>query len=364
MPQLTSVSLAYPVADATTRAQARSSFEASVGAFSFVTCLRLEILLAGDADGDLGSLPGAITRSGEEAFIHLCRISAGLESPILGEPEVLAQLRSAIATWKAGPTSHPELARVLNAAVGVGRVVRRLMPGPSIGSLAMIAARLASPHDKVAVLGTGLMARSAIEQLAGADVTVIGRRPGEVAGRPIQKWETAVDALRNFPAVISAVPGKSHVWSRPVIAAIAAARIYPLLLIDLGMPPGFELPLEGGVIDYRNVDALAAVAPPTSIPSDVEELLESASRTTWRRLFTPDRAGRVIAEIVARADTVVSEEVSRFAGKLDAADVTILRQLGHKVARRILHKPISFVGDGGDLSQVDLLAEAFGVEDG
>jgi glutamyl-tRNA reductase len=70
--------------------------------------------------------------------------------------------------------------------------------------------------------------------------------------------------------------------------------------------------------------------------------------------------------MVKQAETAVSEEVSRFTHRLAGAEdpEQILRQLAHTVARRVLHPPISFIGSTERGAQVvDLLAEAFGVDD-
>ena len=87
----------------------------------------------------------------------------------------------------------------------------------------------------------------------------------------------------------------------------------------------------------------------------------------WRRFTTPDRVGMVIGTMVQQAEKAVAEEVARFATRLSQAEdpERVLRQLAHTVARRVLHPPISFISSTERGSEaIEVLAEAFGVDDG
>jgi glutamyl-tRNA reductase len=380
--QLTSLSFDYPAVAAERRAalsfpvvedaHARL-MTAGHRAFLLSTCLRIEIVWDGDAeniseilaslyeDESLSRL-GEI-RSNEAAFLHLCRVAAGLDSPLIGEPEVLGQFRRAVAACHPLPTER--LGRVLEAAIGIGRSARRLLCETPRGSLAALAAKEARPAGQVAVLGGGAMARAAVEQLEGTDVTVFTRRPGKVAGREPVPWERMIDAFSSYPAVISTVPGITPLLGEGDFARVTARRTEPLLLIDLGMPPGFPRPQAAAPVNYLGVDEIAATAN-GGLSKEAEDFVAQSSNASWHRLTAPDRVGAVIAAMVQKAETVVSEEVERFAARLSAADhpEQVLRQTAHTVARRIMHSPISFVGSAERGSEVvDLVAEAFGIDD-
>lgn len=101
--------------------------------------------------------------------------------------------------------------------------------------------------------------------------------------------------------------------------------------------------------------------------ADAEERIASAAAAAWRRLTVPDRVGKVIGTMVEQAETAVAEEVARFATRLSQAEdpERVLTQLAHTVARRVLHPPISFISSTQRGSEaVEVLAEAFGVDDG
>ena len=343
--------------------------------FLLSTCLRVEIAWAGGletssdllaclyGDGSLSEL--GVLRSGEAAFVHLCRVAAGLDSPLIGEPEVLGQFRHAVSVWRDVSPDPGILGRVLEAAIGIGRATRRLLGDAPRGSLAAVAAREAAPFGRVAILGAGAMARAAAEQLDGAEVTIFARRPTNVAGRESLAWDGVAKALATYPVVISTVPGKAPLLSDEALAGAFASRTEPLTLIDLAMPPGFSRPDPRGPIRYLGVDEVASSIGARPSAESEESVLNGAV-AAWRRLTAPDRVGRVIALMVEQADDAVDEEVGRFASRLQQAEDPdqVMRQLAHTIARRILHPPISFLSTTErGVGSVEVLAEAFGIDD-
>jgi glutamyl-tRNA reductase len=381
--RLTSLSFAHPAVPSGRRARLVISKQGIVDAherlryighraFLLSTCLRIEIAWAGGHEagsevlsglyGDHASLDQATVRSDEDAFIHLSRVAAGLDSPLVGETEVLSQFRQAVSLMPE-LSGQGDLARVMNAAVGVGRTTRRLLGDTPPGSLGAVAARAAAASGPVAILGSGAMARAAIRHLDDVDVTVFARRPVDVAGHAALPWEQAEDALATSPVVISTVPGSEPLFSDEVVARSVGSRSDPLLLIDLGMPPGFDPRLLAERVRYLGVDEVASSvsARPSS---EVEEKILRGASAVWRRLSVPDRVSAVIAAMMEQADAAVSEEVQRFTHRLSGSDdpQRVLQQLAHSVARRVLHPPISYVSsiDGG-IAVAETLAEAFGV---
>jgi glutamyl-tRNA reductase len=343
-------------------------------AFLMSTCLRVEIAWAAGPEtmsdlleclyGDESFSGLGKVRTDEAAFVHLCRVAAGLESPLIGEPEVLGQFRQAVSVCLEASGASGSLRRALEAAIGIGRTTRRVLGDAPRGSLAALAASAVAPFPRVAILGAGAMARAAAEQLDGVELTIFARRPGRVAGYETLGWDAASEALATYPAVISTVPGKVPLFTDETTSRAFARRSEPMVLIDLGMPPGFSRPDPGDAVSYFGVDDLASSV--NSRPSaQAEESVLKGAAAAWRRLSAPDRVGAVIAAMVEQAETAVTEEVQRFAKRLSGAEdpERVMRQLAHTVARRLLHPPISFItSTERGVDAVEVLAEAFGID--
>ena len=354
-------------------AAARRRLEAAgYEAFFLVTCLRVEMAWLGEPHsaaevfelihGSTGGLGAAALRQDEAAFQHLCRVAAGLDSPLVGEPEVLGQFRRAVAAIQDAGQPAGSLGRILEAAVGTARSARRLLAETPRGSLASLAATQAAQRGRVAVFGAGAMAKAALEHLSDAEVTVFARRPEPVAGHNPRSWADVPEALADFPAVISAVPGKAPLFDADRVAEALGRRRQPLLLVDLGMPPGFARPDDDGIVTYLDVDDIASSFASPSVSLADDKIAEEAA-AAWRRLAAADRVGAVIAAVMGQAETAVAEEVKRFAPRLATVDdpEQVLRQVARTVARRVLHPAISFLGKTDD-DAVEVVAEAFGVE--
>ena len=359
MPRLRSLSFAHPEVPAEERAGLALAMATATDGPTFLlsTCLRIELVTQASISAE-GVFAGGRRREGEEAFQHLCRVAAGLESPLVGEPEVLGQFRQALARYRQSRLHDPSLVRILESAVGVARSTRRLLADEPRGSLAAVAAQVAKPYARIAILGSGAMARATAAYLEGKDVSVYARTARWIGDRQTLPWTEVDSALRGFPAVISTYPGKFPM--SPGFTSALVERHTPLLLIDLGMPPAFG-PLNDAV-HYLGIDELARRADGYASP-EAEKALAADARKSWQRLRTPSRTTEVIAAMAAFAEDAADDEVARFAQRLSAAEEPelVLRQLARKVARRVMHPPISYLGST-DVDSVEVLAEAFGID--
>ncbi|NOY55830.1 MAG: hypothetical protein GXP34_07570 [Actinobacteria bacterium] len=369
--------------DALTAAYRRVS-EAGIDAFVLSTCLRVEIVSVGcDAAldrvaeilySDLTLPTSGVRRNDHDVLLHLYRVAAGLDSPVVGEPEVLAQFRHAIDLGRTAGVIGGSLGKLLESAVGAGRSARRVLPDTAAGSLALIAAKLVDGKGEVAVFGAGAMARAATEALRGRAaeaplVTVYARRPNEVRFESdhVLHIEHAPEALATMPVVISATAAKRELFGQEVLARALEQRTDALLLIDLAMPPDFSPAEDMQKLTYVNLDALAERARTEQVSADLEALVADAARQNWARLENRHVAGPVIAAILAEADATVAEEVERFAPKIQAAEGlsdALVKQLAETVAHRVLHRPLSYLGAGTRGAEAaELLAEIFGAKD-
>lgn len=354
---VTLVSFAYPEVGGERRAELVSRFgstrSASLGdAFVLSTCLRFEMAVPGDKDlledrltALFGSVPeGGTWLSGLDAVVHLFRVAAGLASPIRGEPEVLTQFRRALENLKKRGTGSGRFIGLLERAVAGGRSAREHLPDAPHGSLATVAAELAAPAGRVAVLGAGEMAMAAAAKLRAekVDVTVVCRRPDAVAfDGPVWPFDRAEEAVLDFPAVISATSAKRRLIEQDRLLGLLSTRRERLLLIDLAMPPDFSPP-PGAAVDYVGIDEIAARVVGREEEDLAERSVAEAADEAWRWFADLREVGPLIADWYRAADRLVDKTVRRFAGRLtNPEDAAVLRQAAHTVARSLLAGPVA-----------------------
>ncbi len=382
--EIASAGFAYPEHDGVERAWLARRLEGRenpAGAFVLSTCLRVEVTVPGTTEeldraleelfGDLPEGLAPRVRLGLDAVVHLFRISAGLESPILGEQEILTQFRQALVHAEETGNVGGLFARLLERAVSAGRQARELMPGSPHNSMAAVAAQLVGSPERVAVIGSGAMATAVVENLVHLPVpplvTVVARNPEKVQPREgVEVWPftEARRVLSEFPAVVSATSAKGRLFDTATMAEILSDGARPLTLIDMAMPPDFRPP-DTAQVTYFDIDDLARVAERRPRAKDADQFVESAAVEAFRQYQNHYAVGPLISGLMSTADEVVEDTVDRFSGRLSSdADRAILRQAVHTAARRLLAGPVSYVKEAGDASEVvGVLADAFGVDD-
>jgi glutamyl-tRNA reductase len=216
------------------------------------TCERFEIYLAGAAAGAPSLLaPCGVRRDGEAAR-HLFRVAAGLESRLVGEPQILGQLRAAFLAGSARRSLGPVLSALARAALHAGRRARcetGLGRAPTIVTLTL--ARLSQElgglrRRAVLVAGTGALAAEIAPALraAGAGrLYVLSREPrradalaARVAG--VGVGDAGLAALAPLDAVVTC---SNRLVPLAEVAAAPGARGRRLAIVDLGAPPNVAL---------------------------------------------------------------------------------------------------------------------------
>lgn len=348
--------------------------KAGIDAFVLTTCLRVEVVAVGCERalgrveellfGDAPREP-RVVRENQDALKHLYRIAAGLDSPIVGEPEVLGQFRAAVETAVGQGVTGGVLEKVLQQAISVGRTTRKALPTTGPGSLALVATELADGHRQVAVFGAGAMARAAAQALGDRTVTLYARRPEAITDLEVEvrHLSEAPIALAEADMVVSATAAKKELFAADVLVDAVTKRTSPLLLIDLAMPPDFRPPATLEKLTYFNIDDLAGHARRLVDVDEAERRVAEAAREHWAKLANHAAVGPVIAAILQEADTAVDEVVERFANRLDVDDRELLEQMAHTIAHRVLHRPLSYLSrDAHGSEAAPLLAEIFGVD--
>lgn len=240
-----------------------------------------------------------------DAVRHLFRVAAGLDSMVVGEPQILGQVKQAYAQATAQRLVGPLLNRLFAAAFGVGKRVRSetsLSEGPvSIASAAVtLAGRVFGGFENrmVLVVGAGEMGKRVAQHLKSQGASRIfitsrtaahSQRLAEEIGTGVRPWEHLSGSLAEADIVITATGAKAPIISQHVLETVVHTRgDRPLFLIDIAVPRDVDPAV--GTLDrvfLSNIDDLEAVVAENHLRRNAE---------------------------VHRAEAIVSEEVSRFCG--------------------------------------------------
>jgi glutamyl-tRNA reductase len=238
-----------------------------------------------------------------EAVRHLFRVSAGLDSMLLGEAEILGQVREAYRFAHENGATGPVLNRLFQGALEVGKRVRTETElGTRPVSVASAGVKLAERifgklNERTAlVLGAGAISEQVVEQLRSRGIAhlFVMNRSRERAENLAQQfggkviawgeWETA---LKGPDVVVSSVSAEEPVLRREMLARAMAARgNRSLLLMDLGLP--------------RNIEAAAADLYNVYV-YNVDDLTDIVQQNLNAR-----------ESEVPRAEAVVEEHVGKF----------------------------------------------------
>jgi glutamyl-tRNA reductase len=305
-------------------------------------------------------------RTGEDAVRHLFMVAASLDSMVVGEPQILAQVKQAYEMAKdrqsAGPLTHG----IFQAAVRVAKRVasettlhQRRVSIPSV-AVCDFAAQIFERFDdkEVLVIGAGEMAEETLRYLQdeGAHhVAVVNRsheRARELAvrwqGRDVA-WERLPDELARADLVIGTTGAAEPVVTLPMFRGIEPARYQrPLVILDLAIPRDFE-PAIGdrlGVYLYSIDDLQAAAAKNRDerdheLPAAIHIVEEETSR------FMAELHHRATAPIIKRLregwQQPKEDELKRLLNKLpnlDERSRAEIEQAFDRLINKLLHPPL------------------------
>lgn len=361
---LTCATFAYPRLDTAQRSAVARVVEALdiPGSVTLSTCLRIEVVVPTDA-ADLEvalrlagvGLPKPEVSTGQDAAIHLFRVAAGLESPVLGEKEILVQYRKAVADAINSGSIDGAMLKLLQSGVGAGRRARKVLPPQPHDSMGAVAADLVRDQERVTIIGAGDMASAVVRNLQkqspSCTITVLARRPERVGipGVDVLPITRLDDVLASESHVISATSASSRLLSQHHLAKLLDQRTGRLVIIDMALPPDFSPP-PGADVTHYGIDDLALMAGSAPMASAAHSLVEEAARTAYQRFATDSDVGQVIGTMVDNADAIVAATMARFGPKLaDAADEAVLRQAVHSATRTLLAQPIAQVREARNI---------------
>lgn len=290
-----------------------------------------------------------------EAVRHLMNVAGGLDSLVLGEPQILGQVTRALELARGVGAAGPLLTRLFQAAIYAGKRVRtETAISRNAASVSSLAAGLCerSVSDlrtaQVVILGAGEMAELAVEALRkrGAQRLLVINRTLEHAHALADRWQADADTFENLGAalvradILISSTGAPHTIIHPqsVAAAMQQRLERALLLIDIAVP--------------RDIDPDVAQIPNLRL-YDIDNLNANLEQSLAER-----------AAEVPLVEAILAEEEARFLDFLRSLDmlplITDLRQQAESIRQAELEKTLRRLPDltEAERARIDALTQA------
>ncbi len=348
------------------------------------TCNRTEIYCATRAPDELRpalsewlanrqGMPGAAIENhlyalpGDAAVRHAFRVAAGLDSMVLGEPQILGQMKEAARVAQQAGAMGTHLHQLFQRSFAVAKEVRSSTEiGAHSVSLAAAAVRLSKRifedlrDCSVLFIGAGEMIELAATHFAAQHPRAIAianrsvergeRLAGRFGGRSIPLAEVS-DSLHEFDIVVSCTASTLPIIGLGMVErATSARRRRPMFMVDLAVPRDIE-PEVGRLDDVflHTVDDLGRV-----VRSGIETRQAAVSQAeaiieTRVDAFMKWLAGRrlvpVIRDMRARADSIRDAELERARRQIARGESPerVLEMLANGLAAKFLHGPVSLL---------------------
>jgi glutamyl-tRNA reductase len=328
--------------------------------------------------------------AGEDVARHLSRVAAGLDSLVLGEAEILGQVREALESASNAGRAGPALSLLFRTAMAVGRRARAetaIGANPATASsmgLTLAEGVLGDLRGKrLLVVGAGRIGLQTLKAAAGrgiANVAVANRtkeRAVEVSapfGAAAHDLAEIEHALAAADVVISATSSETPVVGTDVVVRALAERTErPLVLVDLAVPADVERDV-GDVAGVRlfDVDDLRAglddamAARLREVPK-VEAVVEEEVEEFGRR-YRELEVEPLLSELRRRAEAIRVRELERALDDLGEVDPAVAERMEHlskTLVKRLLHDPTVRAREragAGDADEVaDAVRDLFGI---
>ncbi len=369
-------------------------------AFVVSTCNRVEVYVQADGDeparrfftsraADAGD--HLYAKASVDAVRHLFRVSASLDSMVVGEQQILGQVKEAYGLASAVQVAGTYISRLCNRAFAAAKRVRTETDiGRGATSMSQVAVELVEKifgdlsGRAILLAGAGKMGALSAKALAdlGADRILVTNRSAErglalahqVKGT-FREWEELQHLLVEADVAIVSTGAPTYVLTRDMVAAAMKARRHrSLCLIDLAVPRNVDPAAAalGDVFAY-DVDDMERVVEATHEARRGEALRAEAIVEAEVMAFAKERETRaalpVLAQLRRRAETIARAEAERtltqVGEKLDEKGRRSVEAMAQAIVNKLLHGPTSRLKEAaasGDGALAGAAAELFGID--
>lgn len=308
-------------------------------------------------------------KRGRDTIRHAFAVASGLDSMILGEPEILGQMKKALAAARSGQFAGAALSRLFERSFAVAKEVRtetdigrESVSAPAI--CAQLARRIFGDIEECAVLciGAGTIIETAISHFAGhrprrlaiANRTLAhARRLAAGNDLEIVPYEEVTDSIGEFDVILSATSSVLPVLGKGAIErALKARRRRPIAAFDLAVPRDIEA--EAGSLEdlfLHTIDDIGAIAGANmakrqQAAAAARDRIEAATEEMlgW---FERGSAVDAIKSLRGRVDAIRDDELARALARLRGGEEAegALAELARRLSNRLAHSPIAALSE-------------------
>ncbi len=330
------------------------------------TCNRLEVYLACSSPGDVAKLAVArldggsappesfYVKTGADALRHIFRVASGLDSPVLGEEQILEQVRDAGRTARANGQAKSILSALFDAAYSSGKRIREsYYVSPANRSVSVFALKhilnvLGRRPSKVLLIGSGETAKLAALKLKGSTVYLLSSRHG-VETRFPNAVRVSHRGLRETAAqcdlIIAATRRRGYALTRKDLPGTKNT-----VILDLGFPRNVDPAIRASKnAKLFDLDAVAewALSHGAKENAAAERLAQDEARRfdSW---LTASKLTPTLANIYRWAERIREEETLTALRKLSGLsehDKTVVESLSRRLTGKLLSPHASFIKD-------------------
>ncbi len=302
--------------------------------------------------------------TGTEVIRHIFRVVSGLESLIIGEDQILAQVKKNYFECRDECSSNSLLDIIFNQAIRVGKLVRTKTEiskgGVSVGSAAVTLAENifgSLQGKKILIVGAGEMSCLIAKSLSSKGLKGVyvsnrnyetARNIAETIGGQALKFDYLMDHIKVSDLVITATSAPHTIIHKQDVQEILKERKNDLVIIDIAIPKDVDDAvgqLEG--VHLYNIDSLSEIA-----KENMELRREEAEKAS---IIVEDELIKIetklkgmfiesyVADVWQKAEEIRKTELERALKMLnlnDEKDIKILEDLTRAIVSKILHKPV------------------------
>lgn len=323
-----------------------------------------------------------------EAVAHLFRVASGLDSQILGESEVLGQVRSAFSAARQQGASGGAMAHLFHSALRTGKRARtetaigRNALSLSRACIALARRAIGTPEGKrVLIIGVGEASRLAGLALrdAGAASIVIANRTPANAAELARELDAEVAPLDNLASLlvqadlaVTATAAPDFILSASLIEEAAAGRNgTPLAIMDMAVPRDVD-PVAAAVqgVHVYTLDDVESLAEANRQQRESEarqvEAIVAEEAAKFRQWWKARGVTPTIAAIRHDAEEIRAAEVARTVERMDGLseeDARRIEQMTRALVKKLLHQPTAHLRERNDESVTQSARQLFGLDE-